>query len=74
MMCKVCGVMYIEATNHDAACRFHPGEKRIDSNWNSKWTCCGGGIASKGCRLGVHVPDKSEDDDDDDPDATPAVQ
>lgn len=72
MLCKVCGVVYIEATNTEAACRFHPGEKRIDTNWNSKWTCCGGGIATRGCRLGSHTSDRG-DGDDEDPDATPAV-
>ena len=65
-------MVYIEARNTEASCRYHPGEKRIDTNWNSLWTCCKGGIASRGCRLGPHVATRDEDEGED-PDATPAV-
>lgn len=43
--------------------RYHPGSKRIDSNWNSMWSCCNAAMTARGCMLGPHLPTVQPDDD-----------
>ncbi len=55
-VCRLCGAEFVERDNHAAACRHHPGSKRVDANWNSVWTCCALKAAARGCLVGAHAP------------------